>query len=52
MLIPAFTLELNNTILHKLVAVGKFDGKHPSLTCGTSAGKMHMSAGRGCICIT
>ena len=40
MLIPAFTLELNNTILHKLVAVGKFDGKHPSLTCGTSAGKI------------
>ena len=40
MLIPAFTIELNNPVLRGLVAVGKFDGRHPSLTCGTSAGKI------------
>lgn len=40
MLIPAFTLELNNPILRGLAAVGKFDGKHPSLTCATAAGKI------------
>jgi Bardet-Biedl syndrome 2 protein len=40
MLIPAFTLELNNPILRGLVSVGKFDGRNPSLTCGTTAGKI------------
>ena len=40
MLIPAFTLELNNPILKGLATVGKFDGKRPSLTCATSAGKI------------
>ena len=40
MLIPAFTLELKNPILRNLLAVGKYDGKNPSLTCGTSAGKI------------
>lgn len=40
MLIPAFTLELNNPILKGLAAVGKFDGRHPSLTCATAAGKV------------
>ena len=40
MLIPAFTLDLSNPVLRKLLTVGKFDGKHPSLTCGTSAGKI------------
>ena len=40
MLIPAFTLDLKNPVLRGLAAVGKFDGKHPALTCGTSAGKI------------
>eukprot|EP01112_Ceratiomyxa_fruticulosa_P008405 TRINITY_DN2178_c0_g3_i1.p1 TRINITY_DN2178_c0_g3~~TRINITY_DN2178_c0_g3_i1.p1 ORF type:complete len:691 (+),score=149.61 TRINITY_DN2178_c0_g3_i1:135-2207(+) len=40
MLIPAFHLSLNNTILSGLVTVGKFDGVHPSITCATSAGKL------------
>ena len=40
MLIPAFTLDLKHPILKGLTAVGKFDGKHPALTCGTSAGKI------------
>ena len=40
MLIPAFTIELKNPVLRGLAAVGKFDGKNPSLTCGTSAGKI------------
>ena len=40
MLIPAFTLDLKNPIIKGLLSVGKFDGKHPSLTCGTAAGKI------------
>jgi len=40
MLIPAFNLDLNNPILRGLATVGKLDGKHPSLTCATSAGKI------------
>ena len=40
MLIPAFTLELNNPILKRLADIGKYDGEHPSLTCATAAGKI------------
>lgn len=40
MLIPAFQLHLNNPVLHGHATVGKYDGKHPSLTCATSAGKI------------
>lgn len=40
MIIPAFQLTLNNTILPGLVTVGKYDGIHPSLTCATTAGKL------------
>jgi len=40
MLIPAFTIEINHPILRRLTTIGKFDGKHPSLTCATSAGKL------------
>lgn len=36
MLIPTFHIQLNNAILHQLVTVGKFDGKHPSLACANS----------------
>jgi len=39
-MLPAFKLQLNNTILKGLVAVGKYDGDHPSLTCATNAGKI------------
>eukprot|EP00741_Cyanophora_paradoxa_P010844 tig00020544_g10484.t1 len=44
MLVPAFTLALNNTILERLACIGKFDAKHPSLACGTSAGKIFISS--------
>jgi Bardet-Biedl syndrome 2 protein len=40
MLIPAFQLHLNVPILEGLVVVGHYDGKHPCLTCATSAGKI------------
>lgn len=51
MLIPAFRFNLRNTVLESLVTVGKcfldlyfsynlVDGKHPSLACGTNAGKI------------
>eukprot|EP01111_Echinosteliopsis_oligospora_P019714 TRINITY_DN9667_c0_g1_i1.p1 TRINITY_DN9667_c0_g1~~TRINITY_DN9667_c0_g1_i1.p1 ORF type:complete len:335 (+),score=75.94 TRINITY_DN9667_c0_g1_i1:107-1111(+) len=39
-LVPVFQFNLNHNILHGLVTVGKFDGKHPSLVCGTSSGKL------------
>ncbi|GMI05389.1 hypothetical protein TrVE_jg13645 [Triparma verrucosa] len=40
MLVPAFTIKLEDVIAHKLVTIGKYDGKHPSLTFGTNAGKV------------
>lgn len=40
MLIPTFRIQLNNAVLHQLVTVGKFDGKHPSLACATSNDKI------------
>lgn len=40
MLIPAFQLHLNNAILQGLATIGHYDGKHPCLTCATSAGKV------------
>eukprot|EP00906_Rhabdomonas_costata_P038539 RCo054403 len=39
-LIPAFQLSLNNSILEGMATVAKYDGKHPSLTCATSGGKV------------
>eukprot|EP00727_Mastigamoeba_balamuthi_P010083 m51a1_g5698 putative bardet-biedl syndrome 2 protein homolog (629) ;mRNA; f:1021607-1024075 len=39
-LIPAFQLKLKNTILPNLASIGRFDAKHPSLTCATTAGKI------------
>lgn len=40
MLIPAFTIKLNNQIQQGLVVVGKFDGKYPALACATTGGKI------------
>ncbi|CAM9633416.1 unnamed protein product, partial [Choristocarpus tenellus] len=37
---PAYTFHLNNPIEPGLVCIGKYDGKRPSLTCATSAGKI------------
>ena len=37
---PAFKFSLNNKIVPGLVTIGKYDGKHPCLTCATSAGKV------------
>ncbi|XP_006811161.1 BBSome complex member BBS2-like [Saccoglossus kowalevskii] len=40
MLVPIFTLKLNHKINPRMVALGKFDGQHPCLTCATTAGKV------------
>ncbi len=40
MLVPIFTLKLNQKILPRLVTVGHYDGKHPSLTAATNGGKV------------
>mmetsp|Transcript_64858 Transcript_64858/g.169793 ORF Transcript_64858/g.169793 Transcript_64858/m.169793 type:complete len:717 (+) Transcript_64858:47-2197(+) len=39
-MIPAFQFSLGHQILQGLVTVGSYDGKHPSLTAGTAAGKV------------
>lgn len=36
-ILPSFRIQLGNTVLPKLVTVGKFDGIHPSIACATSA---------------
>jgi Bardet-Biedl syndrome 2 protein len=40
MLVPIFSLKLNNKVCARTVAVGKFDGIHPCLAAGTLAGKV------------
>ena len=40
MLVPIFTLKLNQKIFPRLVTVGNYDGKHPSLTAATNGGKV------------
>lgn len=39
-MLPAFQFSLGHQVLQGLVAVGKYDGQHPCLTAGTSAGKV------------
>lgn len=39
-MIPAFQFSLGHQVLQGLVSVGKFDGQHPCLTAGTTAGKV------------
>mmetsp|Transcript_23820 Transcript_23820/g.38039 ORF Transcript_23820/g.38039 Transcript_23820/m.38039 type:complete len:713 (-) Transcript_23820:128-2266(-) len=39
-MIPAFQFSLGHQVLQGLVTVGKYDGKHPCLTAGTTAGKI------------
>ena len=40
MLVPIFTLKLNQKIIPRLVTVGQYDGRHPCLTAATSGGKV------------
>ncbi len=40
MIVPIFSLKLNNKISPRTVAVGKYDGIHPCLTAATLAGKV------------
>lgn len=39
-MIPAFQFSLGHQVLQGFVSVGRFDGKHPCLTAGTTAGKV------------
>lgn len=39
-MLPAFQLHLHQPVLERVALVGKFDGRHPSLACGTTAGKV------------
>lgn len=43
MLVPIFTLKLNQKIFPRLVTVGSYDGKHPCLTGATNGGKVSAS---------
>ena len=38
MLVTTFTLQLGVPVQPRLVTVGRYDGRHPCLTCGTSGG--------------
>ena len=40
MLVPIFTLKLNQKIFPRLVTIGKYDGRHPCLTAATNGGKV------------
>jgi Bardet-Biedl syndrome 2 protein len=46
-MIPAFTLKLGQQIQQNVVAIAKFDGKHPSLSCGTSGGRVFVHSPHG-----
>jgi Bardet-Biedl syndrome 2 protein len=39
-LVAVFSLHLGHEILPGMVAVGKYDGEHPCLTCATHGGKI------------
>lgn len=39
-MLPAFQFSLGHQVLQGLVTVGRYDGKHPCLTAGTTAGKV------------
>jgi Bardet-Biedl syndrome 2 protein len=43
MIVPIFSLKLNNKICARTVTIGKYDGVHPCLTAGTLAGKVNVS---------
>ena len=40
MIVPIFSLKLNNKICDRTVTIGRYDGIHPCLTAGTLAGKV------------
>ncbi|KAK3104019.1 hypothetical protein FSP39_023716 [Pinctada imbricata] len=40
MLVPIFTLKIHHKVNPRMVTIGKYDGKHPALTCATTAGKV------------
>ncbi|GLD94916.1 hypothetical protein PINS_up003541 [Pythium insidiosum] len=43
-MLPTFQLHLQQPILERVAQVGRFDGRHPSLAAGTTAGKVFLHA--------
>jgi Bardet-Biedl syndrome 2 protein len=41
MLVPIFSIKLNNKILARTVAIGRFDSIHPCISGATLAGKVN-----------
>lgn len=39
-LVPVFTLKLQQRVAPRLVCVGRYDGRHASLTAATTGGKV------------
>ena len=48
MLVPIFSLKLNNKICARTVSVGRYDGIHPCLTAATLAGKVPFTYFKSC----
>ena len=40
MLVPIFSIKLNNKILARTVAIGRYDSVHPCISGATLAGKV------------
>ena len=45
MFAPIFSLKLKHKIHPRTVTVGRYDGLHPCLTCGTTASKVSFILG-------
>ena len=45
MLVPIFNLKLQHKIHPRTVTLGKYDGVHPCLSCGTTASKVNNTLG-------
>lgn len=41
-MLPTFQLRLKDAIISGQAAIGKFDGEHGTLACGTSGGKIFL----------
>jgi Bardet-Biedl syndrome 2 protein len=41
-MLPAFQVHLHQPVLERVAQVGKFDGRHAALACGTTAGKVFL----------
>ena len=44
-MVPVFTLKLQQKVVPRLVGVGRYDGRHASLTAATAGGKVGARGG-------